>query len=89
MKIIILDGAMMTSKESVHKYIQKQFDFPDYYGENLDALWDLLTTTTEEICVKIKNKDTFLENMGEYGEAILDTFLDATIENKQLYVKVI
>ena len=25
-----------------HKYLKQQFNFPDYYGENLDALYDCL-----------------------------------------------
>ena len=27
----------------IHPIIQKALDFPDYYGCNLDALWDCLT----------------------------------------------
>jgi len=26
----------------VHKILKKAFNFPDYYGENLSALWDCL-----------------------------------------------
>ena len=27
----------------VHQIIKKEFDFPDYYGENWDAFWDSIT----------------------------------------------
>ena len=29
-------------KKDVHKKLAKALNFPDYYGNNLDALWDLL-----------------------------------------------
>ena len=30
----------MDSKEEIHAYLQDVFHFPDYYGKNLDALYD-------------------------------------------------
>ncbi len=27
----------------IHEILKEAFDFPDYYGKNLDALWDCLT----------------------------------------------
>ena len=38
MKIIEIDGKSI--KNDGHKYLKKVFDFPDYYGNNLDALYD-------------------------------------------------
>ncbi len=38
-----LDGKQMRSKKGMHDHIREQFGFPDYYGGNLDALWDCLT----------------------------------------------
>lgn len=43
METIKLDGRKFTSKEVLHKILKEQLDFPDYYGENADALWDFLT----------------------------------------------
>ena len=41
MKYVLLDGNKMTSKETVHAYLASMINFPNYYGNNLDALWDV------------------------------------------------
>lgn len=40
---IILDGKKFTSVDRLHEILQIKLDFPDYYGKNLNALWDCLT----------------------------------------------
>ncbi|WP_224988025.1 barstar family protein, partial [Bacillus amyloliquefaciens] len=40
---VIIDGKDVTSTEALHRILKDQLDFPDYYGENLNALWDCLT----------------------------------------------
>ncbi len=39
---IFLDFSDCRTVEDLHKEIKRKFGFPDYYGENWDALWDLL-----------------------------------------------
>ena len=36
----------IADKETLHARIAAALDFPDWYGHNLDALYDLLTETT-------------------------------------------
>ena len=43
MTALILDGIQLLSIEDVHRVIKETFHIP-YYGKNLDALWDVLTT---------------------------------------------
>ncbi|KJD58668.1 barstar family protein [Bacillus velezensis] len=43
MEIAIIDGKDVTSTEALHRILKDQLDFPDFYGENLNALWDCLT----------------------------------------------
>ena len=40
---VILDARKMNEKRSAHEYLRKIFRFPDYYGCNLDALYDCLS----------------------------------------------
>ena len=41
-KIITLDLIGCKYLGEIHQRIKKAFDFPDFYGENWDAFWDLL-----------------------------------------------
>jgi ribonuclease inhibitor len=84
MKEIILDGKEMTDKTSAHKYIKKQMNFPDYYGENLDALWDLLSTTSTSTTIYLINEHEIINNLGEYGNLLLEVFQDASFENDSI-----
>ena len=47
MREIILDGQKLKDKETVHLYLKEKFQFPEYYGNNLDALMDCLTDLDE------------------------------------------
>ena len=84
MNAIILDGKKMTNREEGHNYLKEMFDFPDYYGKNLDALWDILTSMSEPIAIKLVNKNSLIENLGTYGENIVTVFLDATKSNPNI-----
>lgn len=41
-KIVTLDLTNCRFLGEIHLRIKKAFDFPDFYGENWDAFWDLL-----------------------------------------------
>lgn len=89
MNEIILDGSSMTSKTDAHKYIKDQLNLPAYYGENLDALWDLLSTYSKTIAIYVINEENLNENLGEYGKLLLDVFQDAAYENDNIHFSII
>lgn len=47
MKTILIDGKKIQSLNELHEFLAKLKFFPSYYGKNLDALWDVLTTYIE------------------------------------------
>ncbi len=56
MKIVILDAKKMLEKEKMHEYFANKFDLPEYYGKNLDALFDCLCEINEPTLIKLKNE---------------------------------
>ena len=85
MKKITLDARKMNTRENTHKYLAKKCAFPAYYGKNLNALYDCLTSMADtEITVKYAL--SLEENLGEYGKIFLSVFSDAAENNSGLQV---
>jgi predicted hydrolase (HD superfamily) len=84
MKEITLDGSFMTSVEETHKYLKSKLNLPSYYGSNLDALWDVLSTISEPTKINLINSSQLSTNLGEYGNALLNVFQDASHENDKI-----
>jgi len=83
MKRIELDFKDLFTPRQIHEYIAEKLDFPDYYGKNLDALYDCLTDICEVMHITIKNYDIL-----DYREnRIINTFLDAAEECGELTVE--
>ena len=80
MIIFILDGMKMTDRQSAHQYIARIMRFPDYYGNNLDALYDCLGEYGSECSVIIFNSQQMLDSLQDYGKLLLETFRDAAAE---------
>jgi len=79
MKTIVLDGTEMLTKEATHAYLAQRLELPDYYGRNLDALWDLLGEKQWQIT--LTNVSEMIEGLGVYGEKLVQTFREAeTVE---------
>ncbi len=50
MKYVILDFTKTRTVRQMHQRIGRSIALPDYYGNNLDALYDVLTAWPEETC---------------------------------------
>ena len=78
MKSVILDAKKMLKKEKMHEYFAKKFDLPEYYGKNLDALFDCLCEINEPTLIKLKNEDAL---QGDTKESLIRLFHDVCNEN--------
>ena len=79
MELVVIDGARMTSREAAHAELARALAFPEYYGANLDALWDLVSTMAADAV--LVNASAMLASLEDYGTALLDTLRDAADEN--------
>lgn len=77
MKEIFLDGKMLQRSEEGHIYLMGKFNFPAYYGKNLDALYDLLTEISETL-------EIYIENAEMMDSKIKRVFEDAVQDNECL-----
>ena len=74
---VIMDARKLGEKEEAHRYLKEVFSFPDYYGANLDALYDCLSER-EWIAIYM----THAEEAGPYYQKVLSVFED--LENTRI-----
>lgn len=75
----ILDGRNMLTRAQAHEELRRVLALPDYYGRNLDALWDLVSTMEDEVA--LINAEAMKQSLGLYGEKLLSLFIDAQNQN--------
>ena len=44
-----IDLQSLDSYDKIHDFFEEVLDLPEYYGRNLDALFDVLTSITDDI----------------------------------------
>ncbi len=81
---IILDGSKLTSKVKAHACFKTKLGLPEYYGGNLDALYDLLSSRSGGGRILLINCRAMQNNLPGYGQAIIETFLAAAAVNQNL-----
>lgn len=82
MRKIILDIEKMRSLPMLHKYLHTALALPEYYGANLDALYDCLTEIAEPTELVVPTKVAQEDYLGWYGEQFLQMLQDAAAANE-------
>ncbi len=84
--IIELDPSYFKNKDEAHRYLKKMLAFPDYYGNNLDALHDCLTDLPKKTVIAIPKIISSKAYLGSYGKIMIQVFQDSAKENKYITV---
>ena len=79
-----LDGEKMNTRERAHNYMRCKLNLTEYYGRNLDALWDMLSIYSEPIEIHLLNYYSLIDELGAYGDELIEVFRDAERENKNI-----
>ncbi|MBQ6817938.1 MAG: barstar family protein [Bacilli bacterium] len=81
-----LDFKMIENKGELHQYLKEKLGFPDYYGNNLDALYDELTDLEDNTIIEIKNFNFFQEKELKYSNLLLEVFNDVIDQNPSIQI---
>lgn len=76
---IELDG--LETMEEVHDRFARALDLPEYYGRNLDALFDCLTEQAGDVTVRLLHREALIERLGRRGAALVRLLRRAAEEN--------
>ena len=85
MKVVILDGSTAPTKEALHQHLARELHFPGWYGGNLDALFDCLTSVSEEITLTL-NETALTEALGPYAQRVVKVLARAAEKNPRIYL---
>lgn len=82
--ILTIDGCKIENVNILHECISHQLNFPSYYGNNLDALWDILSVWSEILEIKLLNTEKLMEYLGEYALETIELLNELSNENKNI-----
>ncbi len=87
-KVITLDLTGCKYLGELHERIRVAFDFPEWYGENRDAFWDLLWSECDADEVVIIGEKTLSEEFNSQLEdmhEMLDELVKERNEDSNIY----
>ncbi len=88
MREITISGAEIGTREALHDVLQEKLALPDWYGRNLDALYDCLTAElTEETQLTVTDAELLEDSLGSYGRVFLRVLEEAAEENPRLHIQ--
>lgn len=86
MNICILDGKKINDKETLHDVLAEGLKLPDWYGRNLDALYDSLSDLQEETEIRFLHIRDLEGHLGKYAEKLEKVIHMAGKENSKIKI---
>ena len=86
MKVVILDGSTAPTKEALHQHLARELNFLVWYGRNLDALFDCLTSVSEEITLTL-DEAALTEALGPYAQRVGKVLTRAAEKNPKIHLQ--
>jgi ribonuclease inhibitor len=78
---VLIDGKKILTVEQLHHALKESLQLPEYYGENLNALWDCLTAWVEfPLKIRWENFEKSREFLGDFADDLLELFQEAEEE---------
>ena len=78
----IIDCTQIKTPEDLHRIFREALSFPEWYGSNLDALYDCLTALSGK--VRLLEWETAEVRLGSYGAKAKKVIATAALHNTDL-----
>ena len=85
----VLDFSSCRYLGEIHEIIRTELELPDWYGANLDALWDAVTGlmyVPANVRIIFKPETKASQNLSEEVEKIIAVFIEAEKEYGEIAV---
>ena len=77
MNHFILDFSEIKTVMELHQYLKEVFVLPEYYGNNMDALWDCLSCCYDEsTTINLRNLDMLRKRLKKTTQTMVEVFAD-------------
>ena len=86
MRELVVDGNKINDMADIHSLFAKELSFPEWYGNNLDALRDCLTDVSDEVVITVVNRDALFEKLNVRYGRFLKTLEYSKKENEKLKI---
>lgn len=80
MRHITVDAAQWKTVSDLHRDLKEKMGFPEYYGNNLDALHDMLTECRDTE-LTVLGAFSMTAAFGEQADAVFSVLMDSAEEN--------
>lgn len=84
---VTLDCRTITGRAQLHETLSALLSLPEYYGRNLNALYDVLTERSEPTELVLLHRQALWVPLGGYAETFLQALFDAARENPALTIR--
>jgi len=86
---LAIDFSSVKSLDDLHGLLKEKFGFPEYYGKNLDALWDCMGDVfiwgeEEEWTIELYGVYSIREDLQEEMAGVLEVFQDVHAESPKV-----
>lgn len=89
MKTILLDFSGADSLWNLHECLKEAFRLPDYYGHNMDALWDCLHCAFDEpTTIVLRNISAIPKELEKTAITMLELFSNLEEEDQEVTVRI-
>ena len=82
---VTINGADIKSMKDFHDLIAQELRFPDWYGKNLDALYDCLTDISDDTTVTLAHALEWFQTLGKDAITAVRVMQDASQLNPNFH----